>query len=75
MKFLIKKYLQFEKQYGTEDDLKLAKERITRYVTDNEEINNSLNINQAEIDVWIRVFFNKTLFLLCLFLLLSWKKK
>lgn len=37
MKPLIKKYLLFEKQNGTEEDLKLAKERITRYVNDNDQ--------------------------------------
>jgi len=36
MKFLIKKYLQFEKQYGTTADLNRAKERITQYVNANE---------------------------------------
>ena len=39
MKFLIKKYLQFEKQYGSAEDLQRAKERITRYVTSTDALN------------------------------------
>lgn len=36
MKFLIKKYLQFEKQHGTTNDINRAKQRITEYVNAND---------------------------------------
>ena len=48
MKFLIKKYLQFEKQYGTTVDLNRAKERITQYVNANDEINTKSNIVEED---------------------------
>jgi hypothetical protein len=48
MKFLIKKYLQFEKQYGTTADVNRAKERITEYVNNN---NTEPNIEQDVLDV------------------------
>ena len=50
MKSLIKKYLQFENQYGTADDVKRAKERITHYVHDNESENPPTNIEEEELD-------------------------
>jgi hypothetical protein len=49
MKFLIKKYLQFEKQYGTTADVNRAKERITEYVNNNN--NTEPNIEQDVLDV------------------------
>lgn len=48
MKFLIKKYLQFEKQYGTTADLNRAKERITQYVNANEHIDGQENLQQDQ---------------------------
>jgi hypothetical protein len=48
MKFLIKKYLQFEKQYGTPVDINRAKERITQYVNANDDINTKSNIEQDD---------------------------
>lgn len=48
MKFLIKKYLQFEKQHGTAADLNRAKERITQYVNANDD---PTGIEQADLDV------------------------
>lgn len=50
MKFLIKKYLQFENQHGTTEDLKRAKERITHYVNDNELKDPQSNIEDDEFD-------------------------
>ncbi|CAF0899094.1 unnamed protein product [Adineta ricciae] len=44
MKSLIKKYLQFEKQYGTTADLNRAKERITQYVNANDDPSAKSNI-------------------------------
>ena len=44
MKSLIKKYLQFEKQYGTTADLNRAKERITKYVNANDDPSAKSNI-------------------------------
>ena len=41
MKVLIKKYFQFEKQFGTITDINRAKERITQYVKSNDD-NNSM---------------------------------
>jgi len=46
MKFLIKKYLQFERQYGTTVDINRAKERITQYVNANDDINTKSNVEQ-----------------------------
>ncbi len=52
MKFLIKKYLQFEKQYGTTLDINRAKERITQYVNTNDDHNTKSNIEQDdEMDI------------------------
>jgi len=48
MKFLIKKYLQFEKQYGTTVDINRAKERITQYVNANDDNNTKSNIEQDD---------------------------
>jgi hypothetical protein len=48
MKFLIKKYLQFENQYGTPVDINRAKERITQYVNANDDINTKSNIEQDD---------------------------
>jgi hypothetical protein len=48
MKFLIKKYLQFEKQYGTTVDINRAKERITQYVNANDDKNTKSNIEQDD---------------------------
>ena len=48
MKFLIKKYLQFEKQYGTSADVNRAKERITQYVNSNEDQSNIDEDNQFD---------------------------
>ncbi|CAF4814945.1 unnamed protein product, partial [Rotaria socialis] len=45
MKFLIKKYLQFEKQHGTTADVNRAKERITQYVNTNDNNNDTTNSN------------------------------
>ncbi|CAF0790648.1 unnamed protein product [Rotaria sordida] len=52
MKFLIKRYLQFEKQYGTTADINRAKERITQYVNTNDDDDNKTNSNieQDELD-------------------------
>jgi hypothetical protein len=46
MKFLIKKYLQFERQYGTTSDINRAKERITQYVNANDDIPSKSSIEQ-----------------------------
>jgi len=52
MKFLIKKYLQFEKLYGTTLDINRAKERITQYVNTNDDHNTKSNIEQDdEMDI------------------------
>ncbi len=49
MKFLIKKYLQFEKQHGTIADVNRAKERITQYVNANDDDHNTKsNIEQDD---------------------------
>jgi len=49
MKFLIKKYLQFEKQYGTTMDINRAKERITQYVNANDDdIHDKPNIDEDD---------------------------
>ena len=50
MKFIIKKYLQFENQHGTSEDLKRAKERITHYVNDNQTENIQSNVEHDEFD-------------------------
>jgi hypothetical protein len=53
MKFLIKKYLQFEKQYGSTADVTRAKERITQYVNANDDDDNNnikSNIEQDDLD-------------------------
>ena len=50
MKFLIKKYLQFEKQYGSAEDLHQAKERITRYVTSNDVPNGQSTAEHDELE-------------------------
>jgi hypothetical protein len=50
MKFLIKKYLQFEKQYGSAEDLQRAKERITRYVTSTDASNGQLAGEHDELE-------------------------
>ena len=50
MKSLIKKYLQFERQYGTTSDINKAKERITQYVNTNDEIPSKSNIEQDNDD-------------------------
>lgn len=50
MKFLIKKYLQFEKQYGTTADVNRAKERITQYVNTNDHDTTNSNIETDELD-------------------------
>ena len=49
MKFLIKKYLQFEKQYGTPADINRAKERITQYVNANDDM--KTNMGEDDFDV------------------------
>jgi hypothetical protein len=46
MKFIIKKYLQFERQYGTTVDINRAKERITQYVNANDDIHTKSNVEQ-----------------------------
>ena len=46
MKFLIKKYLQFERQHGTSADIDRAKERITEYVTANDDLHSKANTEQ-----------------------------
>jgi hypothetical protein len=51
MKFLIKKYLQFERQYGTTIDINRAKERITQYVNANDDIPSKSNIEQEDDEV------------------------
>jgi len=51
MKFLIKKYLQFEKQYGTTADINRAKERITQYVNSNDDNTTKGNIEQDDLDL------------------------
>lgn len=51
MKFLVKKYLQFEKQYGTAEDLQRAKERITHYVNDSESRIPESNMEQEDLDI------------------------
>jgi hypothetical protein len=48
MKFLIKKYLQFERQYGTTADINRAKERITQYVNTNDDIQSKSNIEHDD---------------------------
>lgn len=48
MKFLIKKYLQFEKQYGTPADVIRAKERITEYVNSNDQPSNIDQDNELD---------------------------
>ncbi|CAF1207825.1 unnamed protein product [Adineta steineri] len=54
MKFLIKKYLQFEKQHGTTADVNRAKERITQYVNSTDDVENKTttksNIEQDDLD-------------------------
>lgn len=51
MKFLIKKYLQFEKQYGTPIDINRAKERITQYVNANDNDNDNNIEKDDQFDV------------------------
>ena len=48
MKFLIKKYLQFEKQHGTPADIVRAKERITEYVNSNDQQSNIDQDNELD---------------------------
>ena len=50
MKFLIKKYLQFEKQHGTAADVTRAKDRITQYVNDNDNNTSKSNIDDDDLD-------------------------
>ena len=50
MKFLIKKYLQFEKQHGTAADVGRAKDRITQYVNDNDNNTSKSNIDDDDLD-------------------------